>query len=510
MTTEHGSTPRLRATLVLALMMLLLVGSTATTATAPGPVIPVGDAPSEAETPPGEPPPQDEPDCLVGSSNAGSTLAAYPAPVVRIPSIERGSPCWTTISLSLRVESPDERRPQGADATLGGMIAPRAVLETGFDTTLPARSRTISLSHPGEDWEVTDVGCTCGGSTASAQLVSYPGPVIPVPSFDSGARPGRTPCDAVGASRPAVASIASLVSGSPGSFDLTTDPGPIIPVPGLDEPPTPAEPPEPPPAAVTVSWNADGTVLVEDNDRLGGAISCAWTVALVYGDLIIETKTEPSGSAGRFSYVVTPASSEHGATPTTMYGSPSGLMARLWEGAWSVEMQSPDQRWELKRSSCDEIDGATVSSASGTSALIGLDPGDKVTCTFELKLLAPKPGKWRARNGQGLVSCGTQSLKLPAVTDFGSLKVRQNGDLLMARGLTPGSDTTWKLRRDQTDPRRYTGRVTLNLAGARGTFDTSLRMRDEEHLTGSFSGKVKVRGQTCAFSRPLKLDYTGG
>ena len=299
----------------------------------------------------------------------------------------------------------------------------------------------------------------------------------------------------------------STAAFTPGRFDLTAYPRPVIPVPGPAAPPLP---PEPPPAPVDVTWDARGTVHIQDGDRLGGAVTCAWTVELVYGDLILKTKTEPRGNEGRFHYVVTPASSEHGATATTMNGSSSGTRSKLWKGAWSAEMEVPDRRWELKRSSCDETDATTSSSASGTSAQIGLDPGDKVTCTFEMKILAPKPGKWQARNGKGLVSCGVQNIKLPAVTDFGSLKVRENGDLLIARGLTPGSDTTWKLRRDQADPRRYTGRVTLNLGGARGTFDTALRMSDEEHMQGSFSGKVRVRGKTCGFSRPLKLDHAGG
>ncbi len=512
MTRERDKALRHRAIVVLALMVLMAVAAMPATATAPAPVIPVGAIPSGGEPPPvepapAEPPPEDAVDCLIGSSGTVGTLAAYPAPVVPADLIEPESPCRTEISLSLAVESPDGRRPEGADATSAGMSVPRPALEAGFDTTLPASSRTISLSDPGADWEVTDVGCTCGGSTASAQLASYPGPVIPVPSFDSGARPGSAACGAVGGSGASVASMASTMLGGPGVSDLATYPGPVIPVPGPAEPPTP---PEPPPAPVNVAWDANGTVFIHDIDRLGGAITCAWTVELVYGDLILKTKTEPRGSEARFSYVVTPASSEHGATPTTMYGSPSGARSKLWSGAWSAEMQILDPRWELKRSSCDETDGSTSSSATGTSAQIGLDPGDKVTCTFEMKILAPKPGQWRARNGKGLVSCGVQSIKLPAVTDFGSLKVRQDGDLLIARGLSPGAGQAWRLHRDQADPRLYTGRVTLNLGGARGTFDTSLRMSDEKHMTGAFSGKVKVRGETCAFSRPLKLDYAGG
>ncbi len=346
------------------------------------------------------------------------------------------------------------------------------------------------------------MGCTCGGGTASMRLLSYPGPVIAVPTFDPGARPGSTGCGVAGTSGSTLATAPSLRLGHPGISEVTTYPGPVIPV---RPRPVPWTPPAPPPPPVTVSWDANGTVSIRDGDGLGAAVTCSWTVEFVYGDLTLKTKTEPRGDEGRFGYVVTPASSEHGASPRRMVGSRSGDKEKLWKGAWSVEMKKPDERWELKSSDCSETDGTTSSSAAGTTAQIGLDPGDEVTCTFEMKLLAPKPGKWRAENGRGLASCGG---RLPPVTEAGSLKVRRDGDVLIGRGLSPGSSTV-RLNRDQGDPRRYSGKLTINQSGARGTFDTTLRLIDEKHMEGAFSGKVKVRGQSCTFSRPLKLTYAG-
>ncbi len=412
--------------------------------------------------------------------------------------------------MSLEVKSPDERKPQGADADVDGAVAPRPVLEAGFETILPARSRTISLSNPGDDWEITAVSCTCGSATATAQLASYPQPVIAVPSFDPGARPGSSACGAGGGSGVSLAATPSLALGYHPIGELATYPAPVIPVPGGTVPTTPARPEEPSRTPATVSWDANGTVSIEDADALGGAVTCRWTVELVYGDLIVRTKTKPPGNEGQFRYVATPASSEHAASPRAMAGSPSGDMAKLWKGSWSLEMQDPDERFELTGSSCQEADATTSSTASGTTAVIGLDPGDKVTCTFEMKLLAPRPGKWNARNGKGLVSCGVPAFKLPAVTEAGSLKVKQRGDKLVTRGLAPGSDATWTLYRDPDDPRQYRGKVSLSFAGGRGTFTSELRLLDEKHMQGGYGGTIKVRGKSCAFSRPLKLTYAGG
>jgi len=516
-----------RAPAALMLLLSLLVASAAlpAAAAAPQPVIAVpgepgggteaaGDGASEdsgsgEDEAPADEAPADEgvADCLLGPSAATMTPASYPGPVIAVPPVP--SSCLTRISLSLVVESPDERRPQGANAGLDGMAVPRAALEAGFSTTLSASSRTVTLSDPGQDWEITQVSCTCGGGSATMQLASYPQPVVALPRFDSGARPGSSGCGPAGASGASLAAGPSPAMTGPAVGELTTYPGPVIAVPGGDGQPPPAEPQEPARTPGTVSWDASGTVSISDPDRLGGAVSCRWTVELVYGELTIRTTTEPRGNEGQFRYQVIPASSEHGETPQAMFGSPSGDRKRLWKGAWSVELQDADKRFELKSSSCEESDTTTVSSAAGTTASIGLDGGDRVTCTFELKLLAPKPGTWRAKNGKGLVSCGTPLIRLPAVTERGTIKVRRKGDLLIARGLAPGSNTTWRLRRDTDDPRRYQGKVRLTVAGARGTFTTRLRLIDEERMEGGFSGNVRVRGARCTFSRPLDLTYVG-
>ena len=157
------------AALVLLLSLLMVVAALPAAAAAPQPVIAV-DGPADSSgdsgdgTDPGDaagedggvgddqaPPDEEAAGCLLGPSAAAATLASYPGPVIAVPPLP--SPCRTRISLSLVVESPDERRPQGADAVVAGQTVPRAALEAGFSTTLPASSRTISLTDPGQDWE---------------------------------------------------------------------------------------------------------------------------------------------------------------------------------------------------------------------------------------------------------------------------------------------------------------------------------------------------------------------
>jgi hypothetical protein len=96
------------------------------------------------------------------------------------------------------------------------------------------------------------------------------------------------------------------------------------------------------------------------------------------------------------------------------------------------------------------------------------------------------------------------------VTDIVRVTVRRDGDLLIVRGLSPGSDTTWRLRRDRDDPRRYFGSVKPPTPGGQGKFETRLKMIDEEHMTGTLTGSVRIRGQRCSFSRPLEATYLGG
>jgi hypothetical protein len=283
---------RQRAAIVAAIALLagMAPGTAPALAIAPQPVLPVEDPR----------PPRDEPverghPCLVGWSGtpAGTLvgpadpgpfrLTAYPGPVLPIdpgpgegpvgpdegppderdePPDERDEPpdpgCRVELSLTLVVRSHDGERPTGANASVDDLAVPSGALESGFGASLPARSRAIRLSDPGEDWRLTDTRCTCTGSLGL--LATYPGPVLPID-------PGGGGCQ--------------LLAGAPPAVRLSTYPGPVLPLdPGreLGEP-RDDDPGDPPLArSITVGWDTAGTVTISDPDRIGAVVACVWTV----------------------------------------------------------------------------------------------------------------------------------------------------------------------------------------------------------------------------------------
>jgi len=222
----------------------------------------------------------------------------------------------------------------------------------------------------------------------------------------------------------------------------------------------------------------------------------------------IRTITEPSSREGKFRYTVRSVETPHGSRQFGLPGSRSGEEEKVWEGTWQAELKGLDDAWKVKSSRCTETDGETPSSAVGATADIGVDPGDRVTCTFRLKLIAPEPGPWTSRTRDHRVSCPGYDESFGPTTAAGTIKVRDGGDHLVARGLG-GRSTTWNLHRDPDDPLRYSGRVRVNQQDASGTFDLDLRMQGEHKLVGTFGGQTKVRGITCKVSSPLTLRFAG-
>lgn len=529
--------------IALALAGMIVLGALPVSASVPAPVIKVDEQPRPqdgGESDGDQPPDDEQPDdgCLLGSPRASAArggvafegvgigrLVAYPGPVVAVQ--QQRSDCITQLSLSLVVESPDGRKPEGADATMEELAVPRPILESGFDVTLPSRSRTITLSDPGDEWELMNVACTCSGGVAVAarasepvalgRLTSYPEPVIPI--GDPTAQPGSASCQGSAELTGTVATTApGTLSSAPGdqvpwlrgpSGQIAAQPGPVIALPKPEAPPpTPPEPPARTPGSI--SWDKAGTVSISDWDAAGGAFSCVWTVEHVYGQLRLRTVTEPRGRESQFDYRVTSPMPIVQASPRTMSGVAPGNEDKLWKGPWSVELTDPGDAWEVTESECTESDPTTTSTASGAAASVGIDPGDRVACSFTLKLLAPKPGRWRAKNGASRAVCFGFGFRLPAVTDVGTIRVQRDGDRLVARGLSSGSSTTWRLDRGQEDLLRYRGSVRQSLQGARGTFTVDLRLVNEERMVGTFTGKVRIRGAECRINRPLTLTYAGG
>jgi hypothetical protein len=526
------------------LMVVALVGITGApgAAAVPAPIVPLEDGPPAEEEPPRGPYVDCllQPMALVAAIQGDSTsdpigrLLAHPGPLLPIDR-EPLPPCPSTVALGLVVVSPDARKPDGASATLDELAIPRPFLEAGFSTDLPAKSRTIRLSDPGENWKLMDISCRCAGGTAAAlsagraawagppigRLTSYPGPVVSLRGNEPpGAKSGRTDCPGAASSRSVLAaSVPDAVAGPavhghaflsrPGlsmrlGASSASQPGPVLPQPGdpeIGQRPSGREP-------GSVDWKRDGTVVIDDPDQAGGVFSCVWTVEHGRGDLVLETKTEPRGREGRFSYRAVPQLP--GLRTETIPGSPFPVERKMWKGAWSVALRKPGDAWKLESSECTDADPSTPSSAQGESGTAGIDPSDRVTCTFEIKLLAPKEGRWRGNEPPSRLSCsGGVSFRIPRIKDTGQLRVRQNGMRLIARGLSEG-EATWRLDRENEDSRRFSGRIKYAVPGGKATFTLDLDMVSEERMKGAFKGDLRLRGQRCTVNKKITLDYIGG
>ncbi len=531
----RGQAHHRSAVFIFALTALIALGTAPVAGTAPQPVIPTGEAPqgssdgsdTQESSCPGGSSAVAASGVLLASSSIGSgQRTTYPGPVIPVgpvsPSGEAtpaSTDCIAELSLSLVVKSPNERKPEGADASLDELAVPRAALESGFNVSLPARSRTISLSKPGQDWELVGTSCSCAGSgvagAVGVQLASsgigrgrfatYPSPVIPVGPAGGGCSGPSGPAPAMAAPTIATSATAGMapIGGGIGQTPRTTYPGPVLPV----DPGAPQGPPARSPAQV--SWGSDGTVSINDPDGTGGSFSCIWTVELVNGRFTVKTITKPSGAESRFKYRVTPTGlNALKASPTTMSGASDEESLR--SGPWSVELIDFDDAWKVKRSSCTESDGTTPSVAAGSSASIGVDVDDRVVCTFELELLTPREGRWRSRNGAGRVVCDGLTIGMEPVTDVGSIKHRRGGDRLVARGLSSGSSGSVTLDRDQNDPRRYTGSKTFTMQGVTARFKVTLDVITEERATGMVTAKARVQGKQCKIRRPFEITFLGG
>jgi hypothetical protein len=521
-------------------------------ARSPQPVLPIDlfePAPDD-EDQPAEEEPQDEPQTGCGDEagsgtrvvasrgHGGSFQAAFPGPVIPVQTV--GAPtsaCDTQVQLTLNIEAPNGQRPMGIGATLAGSSISQSALEGGYEVRLPADSYDIALAKPPPEWELVETFCTCTEAARTASLrirsasfafgspmlTSFPSPVVPVDSVPVAGFPcgGATASSGATAnasasttaasamtdhSTTAVLGVASVRGSSPAV--LTMVPRPVLPVgpSGIDvdslgDDKRPA----------SISWTSGGEIRITDHDRAGGVFLCEWTVRWAFGDLAIETVTDPAGKEGGFSYRVTPNFSDPPTSAISLAGSPPpGDRAEIRKGSWSVSLMGLRDGWAVKRSTCTETDSTTTSSAAGESATIRMDSGDEVRCRFDLELLALRQGRWRADNRPARFRCeGGLSLPIKRDVQSSRLTLRNGGDTLVARGLSAGSGTV-RLSRDPDDPLHYSGSVRI--PGARGAFRFTIdvTVKDAETATAKLRATIRSQGRRCTINRTVRLSYSGG
>ena len=125
-------------------------------------------------------------------------------------------------------------------------------------------------------------------------------------------------------------------------------------------------------------------------------------------------------------------------------------------------------------------------------------------------LPAPRPGRWRAVNGRGKITCGGFKQTIPAGDPgVGRLQVRQDGDRLIARGIAEGTSKPIRFDRDPTDPARWIGKVNLRVQGVSARFTFTMELLKESRFEGVLRANARFQGQNCRISRPFVLSYAG-
>ncbi len=474
---------------------------------------------------PGEAPAAAAPAAAAGTGvpSLMTPRASYPGPVVAVPPGPRPWPtnCSADLSMLLVIRSPDERKPRDVDAFMDELAIPQASLESLFEVRVPAQTRTISLAQPTDEWELTGLRCDCIGTQQQASAprprltlggvdatvrTSQPQPVVAIVS--SGPVPGG--CIGISSSAgtrgsgPVIMSGGRAAEGSGAQVGLTY-PQPVV---AVEPGPQPWSPPPRQPASV--SWDRDGTVRIHDSDGAGGTFHCVWTVELMKGTFSVTTQTEPPGEEGRFTYQLTPALLHPRAQPFTMRADPTGT-EDLRRGEWTASLRDVPEGWSVEESTCRERGTELITTAGGAQARLGIDPGDRVGCTFRLRLLAPRQGRWKADNKQGTLKCSLRGLntKLEAVTDQGRLTVKSDGDVLVGKGIGQGKGS-FRAERNRNDPRVYRGTLDLGVGGSTVQTRVTLRLVSESKLTGSLQASFRERGVKCTLRRDIVLTYAGG
>ena len=197
-------------------------------------------------------------------------------------------------------------------------------------------------------------------------------------------------------------------------------------------------------------------------------------------------------------------------------------IAGLEPGAHTIVLGEAPEGVVVEAISCLGPDGGSIGSVDttlfGEPRLISLElaPGADVTCEFSVGVAqparafpAPLPGKWRAVNKAGRISCDGVSTRLPKSTDHGRIQVKRDGRRIIATGLAEGRRTRIVLDADPDRPGRWGGRLKVTEQGQSITLDYRVDLVDEKHIRGTMSGDFKVGGQSCTLTRNFVLTHQG-
>ena len=178
-------------------------------------------------------------------------------------------------------------------------------------------------------------------------------------------------------------------------------------------------------------------------------------------------------------------------------GASPGNTVPLRPGISHATLNDPGERWTLTDVTCRETDETLLSigDADAMTAVLGVDPDDKITCTFKLRdETVPQAGSWIVEEVSQNATCKGQPVDLePGPTRTYQLAVRNKGRRLIGSGAGGGISLT----RKASDDGHYSGRSR----GAKLDYITHAH----DHMTGR--SKLQKRG--CTFIRRFDMRRLG-
>ena len=265
------------------------------------------------------------------------------------------------------------------------------------------------------------------------------------------------------------------------------------------------------------------------------------------GQIAVTVLTEPPGLAAAFRIVREAGAGEAEMTPVELPAGGTWFSGPLSVGTHGVLVTvapasadgEPADSLQILAVSCDDAHSATPSTAFAAvgRATFGVDEAEFITCTFttgertasgvgsaepsmdpaadpgasgELTgLLLPREGSWRATNRRTVVVCASGTVAVKRTRDRGTLRVRDEGRVLIGRGLTDRGSGPLRMELQDSGTATYQGTQTIRGGGASTRITFEWRVVSEVRIEGSFHADITAGGEDCTMDREFDLDHIG-
>ena len=263
---------------------------------------------------------------------------------------------------------------------------------------------------------------------------------------------------------------------------------------------------------------------ITEPDNLPGVNDISVRGNSLDGTAIVEVVTEPTicdGSRVRFSGVpsgeITLGDCEPGSPVPARRLTAVAVPAGTVESRLSyIDPAISQLGYELTQIRCDDGQSqvSSLGDLEGRKAVFGVETGESVTCRFVLSIpsrcLCPKEGRWKVKNNAGTMACTgsfnfTHALK--AGTTTGTIEIRDNCDVLVAKGMSDDEATITYRRTSSCD---YAGSVGQEQFGVPLTINFTLAVENEEQMSGDLKSTVSTQGATCNMFRTYEMEFAGG